>query len=93
MQQVNTPLSLRLDPVVRDRLQHEAQLEDRSLSYIAQKAIVSFLDARDQKRNAIQAALVEADKGVFISDEAMNVWVDSWDSDGELALPVPDIFS
>jgi predicted transcriptional regulator len=92
MPHVTSPLSLRLDPDVRSRLQREADMEDRSLSYVAQKAIVAFLDAQESKRQAIAQAVAEADKGVFVSDEAMTSWVDSWGTDNELPLPRADVF-
>jgi predicted transcriptional regulator len=86
-----TPLSLRLDPEIRERLQREAHAEDRSLSYIAQKAIISFFNAKDNKKQAIMEALAEADNGIFISDEAMTAWVESWGTDNELPIPEPDL--
>lgn len=44
------------------------------------------------KRAAIREAVIEADKGVFISQEKMAAWVSSWDTDSEYPLPEPDIF-
>jgi predicted transcriptional regulator len=85
------PLSLRLDPAVKTRLQQEASRVDRSLSYVVQNAIVAFLDAKDQKRQIIADALAEADKGIFISAENMSAWVESWGNEGELAEPTPDL--
>jgi predicted transcriptional regulator len=83
----NTPISLRLDPKVRSRLEKEASVSERSLSYVAQKAIVDFLEAQEIKKGVIKEALVLADKRRFISDEDMASWVDSWDSAKELQAP------
>lgn len=44
------------------------------------------------KREQIKAALLEADKGVFISGEAVDKWIESWDTENELPPPEPDIF-
>jgi predicted transcriptional regulator len=88
----NVPFSLRLEPVLKSRLEEAAQSEDRSASYVATRAIESFLDARDAKRAEIEAALVEADKGIFVSQEAVHRWMESWDTDNELPMPEPDIF-
>ena len=41
--------------------------------------------------DAVRAAVAEASKGEFISQEAMDTWIDSWDSDAELPPPEPDI--
>lgn len=87
-----TPFSLRLAAETRQRLDREAESLDRSASYVATKAIESFLDAREAKRRALAEAIVEADKGVFISSEAIGRWMDSWDTDNELPPPEPDIF-
>ena len=40
----------------------------------------------------MDAAIAEAEKGVFISEEAMHSWIESWDTDHELPPPKPDIF-
>jgi predicted transcriptional regulator len=88
----SAPFSLRLDPDVRSRLEEEAKSLDRSASYVATKAIESFLDARSERRRMLEEALAEADKGVFISGEAMDAWVESWGTVNELPPPEPDIF-
>ena len=86
------PFSLRLKPEVKAALEKEAALLDRSAAYVAQQAIEKFLDASVYKRECLQEAIAEADKGIFISEEAMDRWVDSWGSENELPLPEPDIF-
>ena len=87
-----TPFSIRLDTKVKARLEREARLEDRSAGYVAQKAIEDYLDAKAYKRECLREAVAEANKGVFISEEAMDAWVNSWDTDNELPMPEPDIF-
>ena len=44
------------------------------------------------KRAAIREAVLEADKGIFISQDKMDAWVSSWGTDSEYPLPEPDIF-
>jgi predicted transcriptional regulator len=88
----NAPFSLRLKPHVKARLEEEARIADRSASYLANKAVEAFLEARAFKREQIAAALAEADKGVFVSEEAMGKWMESWDTENELPPPEPDIF-
>ena len=88
-----TPLSLRIDPTTKSRLEDIAKAEDRSLSYIAQKAFASYLDARDYRREQILTAFNESKtENEFISGEAMKAWVDSWDTAQELPTPMPDVF-
>lgn len=86
-----TPYSIRLDDDLRKSLEKEAELEDRSPAQLAVRAIRSMLEAKAAKRAAIDAALAEADQGTFISAEAMNAWIDTWDSDNELPTPKADI--
>ncbi len=85
------PFSLRLDEATRQRLEEEARRLDRPASQVAAHAIVGFLDAQDELRRQIEAAVEEADQGIFISSEAMHAWMDSWGSDRELPPPEPDI--
>ena len=42
-------------------------------------------------RAIIDAALAEADTGVFISSEAMHAWMATWDTPEESPPPAPDI--
>ncbi len=87
----NVPFSLRMDARIRSRLEAEARRRDRSASWIATKAIESYLSACDEKRHAIENALSDAENRVFISSEAMNSWVEKWGTDKEDDLPEPDI--
>ena len=84
--------SIRMDPAMKSRLDEEAKLEDRSAAYITQKALDSYLREKEYLRNIVRDAEIEADKGVFISGDAMHAWIESWGSDNELPAPKPDIF-
>ena len=84
--------TLRLEPELKEWLEAEAARQDRSVAWLAKKAIAAMkVDAEDRRR-AIREALAEADKGVFVSSEAVNAWMDSWDTDNELPPPEPDTF-
>jgi predicted transcriptional regulator len=85
-------LDLNLDEATQERLQAEARRQDQSEVDLASDVIRNYLDRQDYKRQAIEAAVAEADKGVFISGEAMHRWIESWDTDNELPPPEPDIF-
>lgn len=86
------PRSLHMDAELSRRLDEEARRQDVSADSIAEEAIEQYLDFEARKREMIRTALAEADKGVFISEEAMSRWVESWDTDNELPPPKPDIF-
>lgn len=85
-------LSLRIDAGLKKDLEREARREERSASWLAVKAIEAMLRDRAEKREAIREAIAEADKGDFISREAMDAWVSSWHTDAELPPPEPDVF-
>ena len=85
------PFSMRLDADLRARLEEEARQADRSASWVAARAIEVFLDARAEKRRAIEAAVTEADKGVFVSSDAIDRWMDSWGTADEKPFPKPDV--
>ena len=84
-------LSIRIDANLKKSLEREAMREERSTSYLAVKAIEAMLRGRARKRAAIRAAVAEADEGAFISQDAMDTWISSWDSESELSPPEPDV--
>ena len=85
------PFSLRLDPETRARLEAEARRLDRPAAQVAARAIVRWLDAEAALRAEIDAALAEADAGVFVLAEAMHAWMETWDSPAEAPPPEPDL--
>lgn len=87
-----SPFSLRLSPELEQRLATVAARENRSAADLATRAIESYLDARETKDEAIRAAIEEADKGIFVSSEAVDRWMESWGTDNELPMPEPDVF-
>ena len=48
---------------------------------------------RNLEREAIHAAIAEAETGAFVSKTAMDTWISSWDTDSELPPPEPDTFT
>lgn len=84
--------SLRIDADLLESLQIEAKRQHRSASHLAGEAIEVMLRSCSEKRAAIQAALREAEAGVFVSQAAMDDWVSSWGTDAETPRPEPDVF-
>ena len=87
----STPLSIRLPDELRESLATISRISHQSQSQIATKAIAEYFAKHEWKLKAIQAAKLEADKGVFISQETTLNWLDSWGSDNEQPTPLPDI--
>ena len=86
------PLSLHVTAKVMTGLEREARLQNVTTDDVAKHAIRAYLDAQEHERNIMRRRNIEADKGVFISGEAMAAWVDSWGTNEELPPPAPDVF-
>jgi predicted transcriptional regulator len=84
--------SLRLDSELKEWVEKEAERRDRSAGYIVAEAIRLQKEREDREAEILTARLAEADKGVFISEEAMTRWFLSLGTDNELPEPEPDVF-
>jgi predicted transcriptional regulator len=85
-------LALHIDKDTKQRLEAEAQWQDQSEAEIATDAIKTYLDRQAHLRKTIEAAAAEADKGVFISSEAMMRWVKDLFDGKKTTPPEPDVF-
>lgn len=87
----STVLSVRVPEALKEQLDYLARSTKRSKAYLAAEALDDYVRKNAWRARELHAALVEADKGVFISHEAMLAWADSLGSDAEPAAPKPDI--
>lgn len=85
------PFSLRLPEEVKKDLDFVSAKTKRSASSIAIEAIGNDVAVRAKRMRMIEEAKEEAKKGEFISQSAMEAWVDSLGTDNELPPPEPDI--
>jgi predicted transcriptional regulator len=88
----NARFSLRLEPDLKDWLEQEAKRKDRSAGYVAIEALQNYRQDVEAKRLMIEAAMAEADKGEFVSEEAMTTWFLSIGTAHELPEPEADVF-
>ena len=88
-----TPFSLRLDAATRAQLEEEARRLDRPAAQVAARAIARWLEAQAALRAEIDAAVAEADAGVFVSSEAVHAWMEDWGTEREAPPPAPDVRS
>jgi predicted transcriptional regulator len=86
------PLSLHVDAELKKKLEEEARSQNVSADDLAERAIESYLEVRGAEREILKQRIAEADKGVFISGEAMHRWIESWGTENELPPPEPDVF-
>jgi len=84
--------SLRLPEELKHSLLEMSKLAHRSQSQIAVRAITEYVERNEWKMKALQDAKQEADKGVFVSHESIDGWLDSWGTDNELPAPEADVF-
>ena len=83
------PFTTRLDTDLKDSLVKIAEYEDRSASYISNRAIQNLVDEREATRELIKTGLELIDKGVSISSKAVNDWVQA---DDDRPFPEADTF-
>jgi predicted transcriptional regulator len=86
------PLSLHVDAELKKKLDDEARSQNVSADDLVGRAIESYLEIRESEREILRQRIAEADKGVFISGEAMHRWIESWGTKNELPPPEPDVF-
>lgn len=86
------PLSLHVDAQLKEKLEREARLQDVSESEIAARAIKAFLNVQAHMRDFIEAAAEEADRGPFVSSEAVLDWMSRLEEDIDAPAPQPDVF-
>ena len=84
--------TLRLDPELKQWLEEEAGRRDRSAGWLAKQAIETMRRASETRRRLIENAVEAADKGAFVSQEAVHAWMAGWDTEHESPVPEPDVF-
>jgi len=85
------PFSLRLPEEIKEDLDFVSSKTKRSASSIAIEAIGNDVAVRAKRMRMIEEAKEEETKGEFISQSAMEAWVESLGTENELPAPEPDI--
>lgn len=85
-------LALHLDDETKLRLETEAKWRAQSEAEVAEDALKAYLDHQGRLRKALDEAAVEANKGVFVSSEAMMSWVKDLFDGKKTPPPKPDVF-
>ena len=86
------PRSLHLDAALMERLENEARQQELPADELARQAIEHFLEVQSVERDALAARIAEADKGEFISAEAMLDWMGRLETDPNALPPEVDTF-
>jgi predicted transcriptional regulator len=86
-----TPMSLRLDTALRDRLERIAQMKKRSSHALARDAVIRFV-AEEEKAAAWNASCETAlhqyqETGLHITRAETDAWLDTWGTSKETPGP------
>jgi RHH-type rel operon transcriptional repressor/antitoxin RelB len=87
----NAMFTVRLPDDLKAELELLAKATNRSKSYLATKAIADYLQRNAWQIKELQQAAQEADQGEFVSEEAVDAWLDSWGRENELIPPRSDV--
>jgi predicted transcriptional regulator len=86
------PFSMRIEEKLKTSLNQEAKRVDRPASYLASRAISDYLERQKWQRELLLGRMEQAEAGVFVSEDRVTAWVDTWFTDTELPKPEADIF-
>ncbi len=88
----NDRITIRVEPELKQWFEQEAKRQDRSVGYVVTQSMQQAKRSSEARDRMIRDAMAEADKGVFVSQEAVHRWMDSWDTENEISLPQPDVY-
>ena len=78
---MSTTMTIRLEPDLKQRLDHLAEATQRSKSFLAAQAIRDFVDLNEWQIQEIRSALAEADSDDFASDDLVREILGKWGVD------------
>ena len=79
---MSSTMTIRLDDSVKSRLEGLATATHRTKSFLASEAIQRYIEMNEWQIQEIQAAIEEADRGEFASDEEVNNVFNKWTNNG-----------
>jgi predicted transcriptional regulator len=82
-----SPVSVRLNASLSDRLAATAAALDRPKSWVIEQAISDFLANQEWQLAAIDHGIRAADAGQTVAHEDVVAWVRSWGEPDELPMP------
>lgn len=83
----STTFTVRIDPVVKKRLERLAKSTGRTRSFLAAEAIHEYLDVNEWQVAGIKQAIASLDRGEGIAHGQVKEWVGSWGSKHERPAP------
>ena len=83
----STTFTVRIDSVMKKRLERLAKSTGRSRSFLAAEAIGEFVDVNEWQIAGIKQATAAMDRGEGIAHEQVSDWVRSWGRTKERPMP------
>ena len=71
-------MTIRVESVVKDRLDRLSKATNRSKSFLGAEAIRQFIETNEWQVKEIRGALAEADAGHFATEADMKSVMDKW---------------
>ena len=84
--------SVRLPDDLKAEVEKIAAATRRSRAFIVKEAVAAYVDEQRAFMTAIDEAIIEADKGVFISGDKVFAWLEELRTNPDAPGPEPDIF-
>jgi predicted transcriptional regulator len=85
-----SPVSVRLDPDLNDRVAAVAAALDRPKSWAITQAVKEYVDVFERQLAAIEEGVGDADAGRLVDQSKVLEWVRSWGSDEPRPMPTCD---
>ncbi len=82
-----SPVSVRLDPDLNDRVGAIAAALDRPKSWVIEQAVQDFVAMQEWQLAAIDAGIAAADAGHVVDHDEVVAWVKSWGRPDERPMP------
>ena len=86
-----TVLSVRVPEELKEQLEYLSRSTKRSKGYLAAEALGDYVKKNAWRAKELHEAINYANKGVFVSHEAMIEWADALGTAQETTPPEPDI--
>jgi len=88
---VAKPMSVKLDPDTRTRIEHLAEIRHRTTHWIMREAISQYVE-REEKREAFRQDTIKAweeykETGLHATVTEVDTWLASWGTENELPAP------
>jgi predicted transcriptional regulator len=74
----STTFTVRVEPVVKKRLEKLAKSTGRSRSFLAAEALNEYLDVNEWQVAGVKRAIASLDRGEGVSHKDVSDWVGSW---------------